>query len=150
MAEPAGGIGNSMVETRPTVVVVDDDEDIRKSLRRLLGSAGFDVKTFASAEGFRESMPEQVCACLILDVRMPGESGIDLHQQLIQDEHAIATVFISAHEDELLRARRETSQVVNYLRKPFDPDELLSAVQKAVADSGNDQSPNDNFSGSAK
>ena len=121
-----------MVEPRSTVVVVDDDEDIRKSLRRLLGSAGFDVKTFASAEGFRESMPGQVCDCLILDVRMPGESGIDLHRQLIRDKHDIPTVFISAHDDELSRARRVTSHVVGYLRKPFDPEELLSAVQTAL------------------
>ena len=134
------------MKARPTIAVVDDDEYIQKSLRRLLGSAGFEIESFASAEDFMASVQGRSYDCLILDVRMPGQSGIELHQQLIHHGHSMPTVFITAHEDELSRARRVTSQVVAYLRKPFDPDELLRAVQRAAADSetSRNQSENDN------
>ena len=70
-----------MVESQPIIAVVDDDEDIRKSLRRLLRSAGFEAITFASAEDYLASISEFSAACLILDVRLPGQSGIALHQR---------------------------------------------------------------------
>ena len=130
------------MQSRPQIAVVDDDEDIRRSLRRLLRSSGLDVKTYACAEDFKESMHTQSCDCLILDVRLPGISGIELHQQLMSDKQNIPTVFMSAHEDELLRAQRMTSHAVDYLRKPFDPEELLSAVQRAVAGRPDEQSQN--------
>jgi CheY-like chemotaxis protein len=124
--------GISMVEPQPTIAVVDDDEDIRKSLRRLLRSAGFEAITFASAEDYLASISDCTAACLLLDVRLPGQSGIALHQRLTDDQHLIPTVLMSAHENELANARSAAADAVAYLRKPFDAEELLDAVQKAL------------------
>lgn len=121
-----------MVTSRPTIAVVDDDEDIRKSLRRLLRSAGFEAIAFASAEDYLASMSEITVACLILDVRLPGQSGIALYQRLTRDQYHIPVVFMSAHDNELTNARSEAANAVAYLRKPFDAEELLDAVQKAL------------------
>ena len=123
-----------MVQSRPTIAVVDDDENIRKSLRGPLCTAGFEAITFASAEDYLASMAEISAACLILDVRLPGQSGIALHQRLTNEHYDIPTVFISAHDNELASARSVTADVVAYLRKPFDADELLDEVQKALGD----------------
>ena len=123
-----------MVRTRPTIAVVDDDEDIRKSLRRLLRSAGYEAVTFTSAEDYLASMSAFTAECLILDVRLPGQSGIALRQRLTHDQHDIPTVFISAHDSELANARRAAADAIAYLRKPFDADELLDAVQQALGD----------------
>jgi FixJ family two-component response regulator len=124
------------VETKPTIAVVDDDEDIRKSLRRLLRSAAYEALTFASAEDFLASNSEGAAACLILDVHLPGRSGVELHQRLANEQRKIPTVFISAHENELTKARSAASDAVAYLRKPFEAEDLLDAVQKALGDSG--------------
>ena len=121
-----------MVESRPTIVVVDDDEDIRKSLCRLLRSAGFEAIVFASAEDYLASMADLSNACLILDLRLPGQGGIAFHERLTREQHLIPTVFMSAHENELDSARSAAPDVVAFLRKPFDADELLDAVQKAL------------------
>jgi len=124
-----------MVEPRPTIAVVDDDEDIRKSLRRLLCSAGFEAVTFASAEDYLASLSEITAACLILDVHLPGQSGVELHERLTHEKQDIPTVFISAHDNELASARSTAAHAVDYLRKPFDAEELLDAIQKALGDS---------------
>ena len=123
-----------MMQTRPTIAVVDDDEDVRRSLRRLLRSAGYEAITFASAEDYLASILDCTAACLILDVRLPGQSGIALRQRLTHDQHDIPTVFISARENELASARSAGADAVAYLRKPFDAEELLDAVQQALGD----------------
>jgi FixJ family two-component response regulator len=123
-----------MMEPRPIIAVVDDDEDIRKALPRLLRSEGFEATTFASAEDFLASMSQLNVVCLLLDVRLPGQSGIDLHQRLTDEKHDIPTIVMSAHENELARARSTATDVVDYLRKPFDAEQLLDAVQKALDD----------------
>lgn len=123
-----------MVLLPPTIAVVDDDEDIRKSLRRLLRSSGFEAVVFASAEDYLASLEDSVAACLILDVRLPGRSGIALHQRLTHDAHPIPTIFMSAHDNELTSAKSAAEDAVAYLRKPFDAEELLDAVQKALGD----------------
>ena len=122
-----------MVEPRPIIVVVDDDEDIRRALPRLLRSAGFEAIAFASAEDYLASMSESHVDCLILDVRLPGQSGIELHQRLIDEKHDVPTIIMSAHENELSRARSTATDLVDCLRKPFDVEQLLDAVQKALA-----------------
>ena len=108
-----------MLESRPTIAVVDDDEDIRRSLRRLLRSAGFEAITYASAEDYLASMSELPAACLILDVRLPGQSGIALHQRLTVNQRDIPTVFISAHDNELAKARSVAADAVAYLKQAF-------------------------------
>lgn len=121
-----------MVTSRPTIAVVDDDEDIRKSLRRLLRSAGFEAIAFASAEDCLASLSEIAVACLILDLRLPGQSGVALYQQLTRDQYPIPVIFMSAHDNELTNARSDAANAVAYLRKPFDAEVLLDAVQKAL------------------
>ena len=121
------------MESRPIIAVVDDDEDIRKALPRLLRSEGFEAIAFVSAEDYLAAAEFNV-ACLLLDVRLPGQSGIDLHQQLTDEKHDIPTIIMSAHENELSRAKGTATDFVDYLRKPFDADELLGAVKKALDD----------------
>jgi FixJ family two-component response regulator len=123
-----------MVVSRPIIAVVDDDEDIRKALPRLLRSEGFEAIAFASAEDYLASMSELNVVCLLLDVRLPGLSGIELHQRLTDEKDDIPTIVMSAHENELARARSTATDVVDYLRKPFNAEELLGAVQKALDD----------------
>ena len=124
-----------MTESRPMIAVVDDDEDIRKSLRRLLRSAGFDATTYASAEEYHLYMSESAAVCLILDVRMPGQSGVELYQRLTHEQHPLPTIFISAHDNDLASARSAAADAVAFLRKPFDDVELLDAVHKALGNS---------------
>ena len=120
------------------VAIIDDDEFIGKSLGRLLRSATLHYETFASAEAFLESLPDRQPDCLILDIQMPGLSGIELYRQLADHDERRPTIFISAHQDQLARARKEAPGEAGYLLKPFDSDELLAAVQTAL--NGN-QSP---------
>jgi FixJ family two-component response regulator len=121
-----------MTESQSMIAVVDDDEDIRKSLRRLLRSAGFDATTYASAEEYHLCMSESAAVCLIFDVRLPGQSGVELYQRLIREPHPLPTIFISAHENGLASARKGATDAVAFLRKPFDDVELLNAVHKAL------------------
>jgi FixJ family two-component response regulator len=121
-----------MTESQPMIAVVDDDEDIRKSLRRLLRSAGFDATTYASAEEYHLCMSESAAVCLIFDVRLPGQSGVELYQRLIREQHPLPTIFISAHDNDLASARSAAADAVAFLRKPFDDVELLNAVHKAL------------------
>jgi FixJ family two-component response regulator len=121
-----------MTESQPMIAVVDDDEDIRKSLRRLLRSAGFDATTYASAEEYHLCMSESAAVCLIFDVRLPGQSGVELYQRLIREQHPRPTIFISAHDNDLASARSAAADAVAFLRKPFDDVELLNAVHKAL------------------
>ena len=120
------------------VAIIDDDEFIGKSLGRLLRSAAFHFETFASAEAFLESLPDHQPDCLILDIQMPGLSGIELYRQLADQDKGLPTIFISAHQEQLARARNEAPGEAGYLLKPFDSDELIAAVQMAF--NGN-QSP---------
>ena len=121
-----------MTESQPTIAVIDDDEDIRKSLHRLLRSAGFDTTTYASAEEYHLGMSESAAVCLVLDVRLPGQSGVELYQWLIREQHPLPTIFISGHDNDLASARSAAADAVAFLRKPFDDVELLDAVQQAI------------------
>ena len=118
--------------SRPTIAVVDDDESIRKSLRRLLTSVGLEVVTFASAEDLKDSIPGKSYDGLVLDVHLPGQNGIELHRDLVHMGIEIPTVFISAHETELSNARESAPPAIDYLLKPFEADDLIDAVQKAL------------------
>ena len=117
----------------PLVAVVDDDESIRESLRGLIRSIGLSVQTFASAEDFSSSDQLEETACLILDVRMPGMSGLDLQRELAASDRDIPIIFITAHgSDEGTRARALRDGAVAYLIKPFSEDALLEAVNAAL------------------
>jgi FixJ family two-component response regulator len=117
----------------PLVSVVDDDESVRESLRGLIRSIGLGVQTFASADDFARSEQLERTDCLILDVRMPGMSGLDLQRQLAASDRDIPIIFITAHgSDERIRARALRDGAVAYLIKPFSEDALLKAVNAAL------------------
>ena len=121
-----------MPNSKLTIAVVDDDELIRKSLGRLLRSIGYEVETFASAEAFLESLSDRRPACLILDIRMPGVSGLELYLELVASQELLPIIFVSAHKEELVRARTDAPNAMGFLLKPFDSDDLMAAVRAAV------------------
>ncbi len=123
--------GDALVPDNSRISVVDDDVSVREAIRGLLRSAGFDAEVFASAEQFLTSGRLNGTTCLVLDVRMPGMSGIELQERLIASGHLIPIVFITAHADEDERARALDRGAVDCLQKPFSDDALLDAIAKA-------------------
>ena len=116
----------------PLISVVDDDDSVRESLSGLIRSVGFGVMVFASAEEFLSSNRLLDIDCLILDVRMPGMSGIDLQRQLAATHTSIPVIFITAHGDEEARVRALNGGAVDYLLKPFSEEALLKAIDTAL------------------
>jgi FixJ family two-component response regulator len=116
----------------PTISIVDDDESVREALKSLLESVGYSTKVFASAEEFLRSNNHQETQCLILDIRMPGMSGLELQRRLVAAGFRIPIIFITAHADEEGRAPALREGAVAFLRKPFSEEALLSAVQSAL------------------
>jgi FixJ family two-component response regulator len=117
---------------RKLVSVVDDDESVRESLPDLLRSFGFEVQPFASAEAFLASDSAERTACLILDVAMPGASGLELQQELNRRERGIPIVFITAHSVDRVRAMVLQRGAVACLIKPFTEAAMMEAVQAAL------------------
>lgn len=114
------------------ISVVDDDASVREGLSRLLSSVGFRVNTFASAEAYLSSEQPRRADCLILDVRMPGRSGIELQRQLIANHSEIPVVFITAHEEQSIHVQTLEGQARAVLIKPFSEEALLDAIDKAL------------------
>jgi FixJ family two-component response regulator len=117
---------------KPLVAIVDDDESIRETTKDLLESAGLDAAAFASAEDFLASGLLASVSCAIADMRMPGMSGLALHERLLASGNAPPTILMTAYPDELVRARALKAGVVAYLIKPFTGDDLLGCVSSAV------------------
>jgi FixJ family two-component response regulator len=120
-------------ETAPCVFVIDDDSSLRKALGRLLKSAGLRVDTMASAEEFLQRPAPDGPACLILDVSMPGLSGIDLQAVLAKSHSRLPIIFVSGHGDIPMTVRAMKAGAVDFLPKPFDAEELLTAVQQGLS-----------------
>jgi FixJ family two-component response regulator len=116
----------------PIVFVVDDDVSVREALRNLLRSVGLKVEMFATAEEFLSSEKSYSHGCLVLDVRMPGLSGLDLQRQLADSHRQIPIVFITAHGDIPMSVRAVKGGAVEFLTKPFRDQDLLDAVRQAV------------------
>ena len=116
----------------PLISIVDDDDAVRASMQRLIRSVGFRAEGFASAEDFLTMGDLQATACLILDVRMPRMSGLELQRQLATANCPIPIIFITAHGDEKARAQALSAGAVDFLPKPFSDDVLLRAVQAAL------------------
>ena len=114
------------------ISVVDDDESVRESLQGLLKSVGFGVSAFDSAESFLESESMPGTECLILDLRMPGMSGVDLQRELVERDLRIPIIFVTAHYDEAIRSQVLAEGALACLRKPFDEQDLLDAVETAL------------------
>ena len=118
---------------RPLIAVVDDDKSIRNATQDLLKAAGFSAATFEDARSFLVSASRVRTDCLVADMRMPGMTGLELHLELVASGHTIPTVIMSAHTEELARARERDVGIICYLSKPFVPDELLACVRKGLA-----------------
>jgi FixJ family two-component response regulator len=116
----------------PLIAVVDDDAAIREAIQSLLRSVGLRVAVFASAEDFLHSGELQATACLIVDVRMPRMSGIELQRQLAAAHDPMPIIFITAHGEAETRARALRAGAVAFLDKPFSDAVLLRAVQAAL------------------
>src|SRR5438128_2676572 len=121
-----------MIEAEPIVFVVDDDLSVRRSTERLLRTAGLKVQTFTSAREFLKNPPPEGPACLVLDVRMPGLSGIELQRELTQCGIQIPIIFITAHGDIPMTVRAMKAGAVEFLTKPFRDQDLLDAIQIAL------------------
>jgi FixJ family two-component response regulator len=124
-----------VAEASATIVVVDDDESVRKALRRLMRSVGFTVATYGSAEEFLAAR-DTTADCLILDVRLPGMSGLELQRLLTDTGSNLAVVLITAHEDQAVRRAALGAGAVDFIAKPFDRDRMLGAIAKAMARAG--------------
>jgi FixJ family two-component response regulator len=121
------------MSAEPSVVfVVDDDVSIREALRNLLRSVGWKVEAFGTAQEFLSSKRADAPACLVLDVRLPGLSGLDLQRQLVEANVQIPIIFITAHGDIQMSVRAMKAGAVEFLTKPFRDQDLLDAVQQAV------------------
>jgi FixJ family two-component response regulator len=123
----------------PTVFVVDDDASVRGALARLLHSAGYQTKTFASAEGFLAQSRFDAPGCIILDVRMPGLNGLELQQALAAADRHLPIVFITGHGDVPMSVRAMKAGAQDFLPKPFNDGELLKAVAQALDKSRREQ-----------
>src|SRR5215467_8305294 len=119
------------------ISIVDDDDSVRKSLHGLMRSVGFAVNVFASAEEFLGSNCLHNTACLILDVRLPEMTGLELQRYLETRHSKIPIVFITSYEDDEVRARALAAGAVDYLLKPFNDEDLLNAIDAAL-NSGED------------
>ena len=121
-----------MPEDNPCVYVVDDDRSIRDSLSNLIRSMGLNVQTFASAQEFLTSRRPEAPSCLVLDVQLPGLSGLDLQRELARDEVQIPIIFITGHGDIPMSVRAIKAGAVEFLTKPFRDQELLDAINAAI------------------
>src|SRR6267142_3300045 len=121
-----------MHEENTFVFVVDDDASIRDSLRDLIRSAGLNVQTFASAHEFLTSQRPEALSCLVLDVQLPGLSGLDLQQELAKGHAPIPIIFITGHGDIPMTVRAMKAGALEFLTKPFRDEDLLKAVAQAL------------------
>ena len=121
-----------MVATSPVVFIIDDDASVRKSLSRLLRTSGFNVETYESGEHFLSREPYHGIGCIVLDIRMPGLSGMDLHDELISARRALPIIFITGYGDIPMSVRAMKKGAIDFLPKPFDEEDLLQALDKAI------------------
>jgi FixJ family two-component response regulator len=122
-----------MKDTQPIVYVIDDERPIRDGLESLIRSIGLRVATFASAADFLHATRPNVPSCLVLDVRMPGQSGLELQSQMRGAGMHIPTIFITGHGDIPMTVRAMKDGAMEFLTKPVRGQELLDAIQKAIA-----------------
>ena len=114
-----------------TVFVVDDDDSVRKALKRLLSANGYHVMTFESAEDFLLSGWVRAEGCIVLDIRLPGMSGLELYEKLASSEAKNPVIFMTAQDNPQWQKKAAETSAVAYLRKPFDQHSLLDALHTA-------------------
>jgi len=125
-----------MPRTSQTIVIIDDDESVRKALGRLIRSVGLQVETFGTAEEFLQSADQPTPDCLILDVHLPGLSGLDLQKQLKKEGRSLPIVFISAYSEDRVSRLALDEGAIAFLYKPFEERLLLEAMSRAVGPTG--------------
>jgi len=116
----------------PTVFVVDDDQAMRSSLKWLIESIGMQVKTYGSADEFLSSYFPGRASCLLLDVRMPGMSGLDLQAHLAREDSRLPVIIITGHGDVAMAVKAMKSGAVDFIEKPFHDEELLTSIRNAL------------------
>jgi FixJ family two-component response regulator len=122
-----------MPDANATVLVIDDDPDLRASVGRLLRSLGLDVQLFQSISDFFKSDPPDGPTCLVLDVRLPGQSGLDLQRELAAANREIPIIFITGHGDIPMSVQAMKGGAIEFLTKPFRDQELLDAIQLGLS-----------------
>ncbi len=120
-------------ELAPIVYVVDDDASVRAALEDLLASMGLEVRAFASTQAFLDHPRDDAPACLVLDVRMPGQSGLDFHRSMADLGLQLPVVFITGHGDIAMGVNAIKAGAIEFLTKPFRDQELLDAIHKGIA-----------------
>ena len=121
-----------MSDDKAAVFVIDDDQSIREALRSLLATVGLEVHTFQSTREFLDAKRPDLPACLVLDVRLPGVSGLDFQSELNKSNIAFPIIFISGHGDIPMTVRAIKAGAIEFLTKPFRDQELLDAVQAGI------------------
>ena len=122
-----------MPDANSTVLVIDDDPDLRASVGRLLRSLGLDVQLFASISDFLKSDPPDGPTCLVLDIRLPGQSGLDLQRKLAAANRELPIIFITGHGDIPMSVQAMKGGAIEFLTKPFRDQELLDAIQLGLS-----------------
>jgi FixJ family two-component response regulator len=122
----------TMYENCPLVCVIDDESSMRESLRNLFRSVGLKVQTFASAQEFLKSPPSEAPSCLVLDVQMPGISGLELQRELGGGESRVPIIFMTGHGDIPMSVRAMKAGAFEFLTKPCRDEDLLRAVNQAI------------------
>ena len=122
-----------MSPSNATIFVVDDDTSVRNAVKRLIRSLGFVVETFDSAQAFLKHEPHDGPACLLLDIRMPGTSGIELQEQLAEAGVQIPIIFITGHGNIPLSVKAMKAGAVDFIEKPFEDQKLIDTIHAAIA-----------------
>jgi FixJ family two-component response regulator len=122
-----------MPDASSTVLVIDDDPDLRASVGRLLRSLGLDAQLFASISDFLKSDPPDGPTCLVLDVRLPGQSGLDLQRELATANRELPIIFITGHGDIPMSVQAMKGGAIEFLTKPFRDQDLLDAIQLGLS-----------------
>jgi FixJ family two-component response regulator len=122
-----------MPEADPTVLVIDDDPELRSSVGRLLRSVGLDARLFVSVPDFLKSERPIGPTCLVLDVRLPGPSGLDFQRELVESDVQIPIIFITGHGDVPMSVQAMKRGAIEFLTKPFRDQDLIDAIQLALA-----------------
>ena len=122
-----------MPDANSTVLVIDDDPDLRASVGRLLRSLGLDAQLFASISDFLKSDPPDGPTCLVLDVRLPGQSGLDLQRELAATNRELPIIFITGHGDIPMSVQAMKGGAIEFLTKPFRDQELLDAIRLGLS-----------------
>jgi RNA polymerase sigma factor (sigma-70 family) len=125
-----------MNDSKPIVFVIDDDAAMRNALNSLIRSVGLQVELFGSTQEFQKRPRAEAPSCLVLDVRLPGRSGLDFQRQLSEDNIHIPIIFITGHGDVPMSVRAMKAGAVEFLTKPFRDQDLLDAIQSALESDG--------------